>query len=298
MINKDGLTEEEFLKNYKPGDYERPSVTVDMVLFTLDDEEEEDLKKVPKKKLKVLLIKRNNHPFMGCWAIPGGFVDIDENIESAVYRELKEETNIDNVYLEQLYTWGDVNRDPRMRVISTSYMALVNKNNLNAKAGDDAEDVAWFEISKNLIEKDELIRKYEITLENKEKGISIVYEVIEEIIIEGFSKKSNYKINLIKGERGIAFDHIKILNYSLERMRNKVQYTPIAFSLLPECFTLTELQQVYELLLGRKLTKQNFRRWVTPMVTKTEMVRSNRAYRPSSLYKLNKAYIVDEINNI
>ena len=81
-------------------------------------------------------------------------------------------------------------------------------------------------------------------------------------------------------------------------MRNKVQYTPIAFSLLPECFTLTELQQVYELLLGRKLTKQNFRRWVTPMVTKTEMVRSNRAYRPSSLYKLNKAYIVDEINNI
>ena len=177
MINKDGLTEEEFLKNYKPGDYERPSVTVDMVLFTLDDEEEEDLKKVPKKKLKVLLIKRNNHPFMGCWAIPGGFVDIDENIESAVYRELKEETNIDNVYLEQLYTWGDVNRDPRMRVISTSYMALVNKNNLNAKAGDDAEDVAWFEISKNLIEKDELIRKYEITLENKEKGISIVYSL-------------------------------------------------------------------------------------------------------------------------
>jgi ADP-ribose pyrophosphatase YjhB (NUDIX family) len=298
LLNKDGLTEEEFLKSYNPGNYERPSLTVDMVLFTLDDEEEMDLKKVPEKKLKVLLIKRKDHPYMGCFAIPGGFVDINENIESAVYRELKEETNIDNVYLEQLYTWGEVKRDPRMRVVSTSYMALVNKEDINPKAGDDAEEVDWFDISKKVISSEELKVISEIKLENIKRNISIVYEITENVEVKGYNKTSTYDIKLVKGEKPLAFDHIRILNYSLERMRNKVQYTTIAFSLLPRLFTLMELQQVYELLLGRELTKQNFRRWITPMVTKTDKVKKNRAYRPSALYKLNESYIVNEIKNI
>lgn len=298
MKNKDGLTEEEFLKNYNPGNYERPSLTVDMVLFTLDDSVEEDLKKVPRKKLKVLLVKRKDHPFMGAWAIPGGFVDIHEDIETAVYRELKEETNIDNVYLEQLYTWGEVNRDPRMRVVSTSYMALVNKNDVAEKAGDDAEDVAWFEISKKIVKTEEFRVISEIIIENKDINIKVKYEIIENIKVRGYNKQSKFEIKFIGEGLPLAFDHIKILNYSLERMRNKVQYTTIAFSLLPRLFTLTELQQVYELLLGRELTKQNFRRWVMPMVTKTEEVRKSRAYRPSALYRLNETYILDEIKNI
>lgn len=292
------VTEEEFLKNYKPYDYERPSLTVDMILFTLDDEEEKDLKKVPEKVLKVLLIKRKNHPFKNCWAIPGGFVDINENIEDAVYRELKEETNIDNVYLEQLYTWGDVNRDPRMRVVSTSYMALVNKENINVKAGDDAADAAWFTIKKKIIKTEDTKIISQIILENATEDIKIVYEITENIEIKGYNKNSKFEIKLIEGDRGLAFDHVKILNYSLERMRNKVQYTTIAFSLLPKEFTLMELQQVYELLLGRTLVKQNFRRWISPMVSKTDKVKSNRAYRPSSLYILNKSYIINEIKNI
>lgn len=135
LRNKDGLTEKEFLERYKPGDYERPSVTVDMLLFTVDNKEQEDYRKLPEKELKLLLIKRKDHPYMGKWAIPGGFVDINEAVETAVYRELKEETNIDNVYMEQLYTFGDEEddkygrkkRDPRMRVISVSHMALVSK---------------------------------------------------------------------------------------------------------------------------------------------------------------------------
>ena len=292
------VTEEEFLKNYKPYNYERPSLTVDMILFTLDDEEEKDLKKVPEKVLKVLLIKRKNHPFKNCWAIPGGFVDINENIEDAVYRELKEETNIDNVYLEQLYTWGDVNRDPRMRVVSTSYMALVNKENINVKAGDDAADAAWFTIKKKIIKTEDTKIISQIILENATEDIKIVYEITENIEIKGYNKNSKFEIKLIEGDRGLAFDHVKILNYSLERMRNKVQYTTIAFSLLPKEFTLMELQQVYELLLGRTLVKQNFRRWISPMVSKTDKVKSNRAYRPSSLYILNKSYIINEIKNI
>lgn len=298
MLNKDGLTEEEFLRNYKPGDYERPSLTVDMVLFTLGDEEEKDIKKVPEKVLKVLLIKRKNHPFMNCWAIPGGFVDINESIENAVYRELKEETNIDNVYLEQLYTWGDVKRDPRMRVVSTSYMALVNQDDINAKAGDDAADVAWFTIKKKIISTEDLKVISHIILENKEENIRIVYEITENMEIKGYNKNSTFEIKILEGGRGLAFDHINILNYSLERMKNKVQYSTIAFSLLPKEFTLMELQQVYELLLGRQLVKQNFRRWINPMVSKTEKVKSNRGYRPSSLYILNKSYILNEIKNI
>lgn len=298
MKDENQMTEEEFLRNYKPGDYERPSLTVDMVLFTLDDKEEKDLKKVPEKVLKVLLITRKNHPFMGCWAIPGGFVDINENIEEAVYRELKEETNIDNVYLEQLYTWGDVKRDPRMRVVSTSYMALVNKEDINPRAGDDAAEVAWFNIKKKLISNEDFKIISHIILENREQNIKIVYEIVENIEIKGYNKNSTFDIKLIEGERGLAFDHINILNYSLERMRNKVQYTSIAFSLLPREFTLMELQQVYELLLGRQLTKQNFRRWINPMVSKTDNVKSNRAYRPSSLYTLNESYILNEIKNI
>ena len=185
-----------------------------------------------------------------------------------------------------------------MRVVSTSYMALVNKDDINARAGDDAADVAWFNIKKVLKSAEDFKIVSHIILENKEQNIKIVYEITEHMEIKGYNKNSTFDIKLIEGERGIAFDHIKILNYSLERMRNKVQYTTIAFSLLPKEFTLMELQQVYELLLGRQLVKQNFRRWINPMVSKTGNVKSNRAYRPSSLYTLNKTYILEEIKNI
>ena len=124
LRNRDGLTEKEFLAKYRPGNYERPSVTVDMLVFTVEDVRPPG-RSVPDKVLKLLLIRRKNHPFMNQWAIPGGFVNIDESVDAAAARELKEETSVEDVYLEQLYTWGEVNRDPRMRVISTSYLALV-----------------------------------------------------------------------------------------------------------------------------------------------------------------------------
>lgn len=157
--NRQGLTEKEFLGQYDAGIYERPSVTVDMLIFTVMDEEKENYRKLPEKSLKLLLVKRGDHPFIADWALPGGFVSVNESIDEAAMRELKTETNIDNIYMEQLYTWGDVKRDPRTRVISCSYMALIDSTTLDVKAGDDADDAAWFNVSYDVIEEKKTYRK-------------------------------------------------------------------------------------------------------------------------------------------
>lgn len=267
--NKDGLTEKEFLERYIPGDYDRPSVTVDMLIFTIDNND-----------LKLLLIKRKDHPFINQWAIPGGFVNIDESTIDAAKRELKEETNLENVYMEQLYTWSEPNRDPRMRVISTSYIALVNKDNLNVIAGDDALDASWFTVSKNIINKTESTIDYSLSLKNKD--IEIIYNVKSVAEYNGVIK--NY-INSIKSisENKVAFDHIDIINMAIDRLRNKIEYTPIAFNLVNEKFTLPELQKIYEVILNKKLYKANFRKKILPLVKEcNEEMKTNR--RPAKLY--------------
>jgi 8-oxo-dGTP diphosphatase len=172
-------------------------VTVDIVIFTIQS-----------STLKVLLVKRRIPPFAGQFAIPGGFIHEDENLEQAALRELKEETGVADLYLEQLYSFGDVDRDPRGRVITVAYFALISADR-QLKAGSDAAEAKWWAM-------DDL--------------------------------------------PPLAFDHAKILNYALERLRNKLEYTTVGFQLLPEKFTLTELQEVYEAILGKKLDKRNFRR--------------------------------------
>lgn len=136
--------EKAFLDSYNPKAYECPSITADIIIFTMRYE-----------KLNVLLVRRGQHPFKGCWAIPGGFVGIDESCEQAAYRELQEETGIHDVYLEQLYTFSDPSRDPRMRVISTAYIALVSASKIKLHAGDDAMEAAWFEVNTLLADLEE-----------------------------------------------------------------------------------------------------------------------------------------------
>lgn len=295
LRNKDGLTEKEFLERYKPGDYERPSVTVDMLLFTVDNKEKIDnYRKIPEKELKILLIKRKDHPYLGHWAIPGGFVDINEAIDTAVYRELKEETNIDNVYMEQLYTWGDVEdkengrkaRDPRMRVISVSHMALVSKENLKPVAGDDAEDVAWFSVRKEEVSCDKNERVYNLILESKEKDITIAYLVIDRFVKNGIITTTETHIEpLYCTKDQLAFDHYRMINLAIDRLRNKVNYTPIAFNLVPKYFTLKELQQVYEVILGEKLLAPNFRRGIKDSIEEVDMKKEGGGHRPAKYFK-------------
>lgn len=293
-VNKAGVTEEEFLREYDGDKYKKPSLTVDMALFTITNEEEKNRRRLPEKELQILMIKRGEHPYIDQWALPGGFVDIEESIEEAARRELKEETNIENIYMEQLYTWGEVDRDPRTRVISVSYLALVDSSKLNVVAGDDAADAKWFFVKANeykevktSTEKGIIIEKYiNLELENGEDYCSAV--VKETKTLNGAVIISNYEI---VENNCIAFDHSKIILYSLMRLRNKVEYTNIAFNLMGEYFSLSELQQVYEIILGKELLPAAFRRKVADMVIETKEIRKEAAHRPSKLYNFNPEWI-------
>lgn len=289
LINKDGLTEEEFLRQYSPGNYERPSVTVDMLLFTVVDKVVEDIRKLNEKELRILLIKRKEHPYIGEWAIPGGFVNINESIEEAAHRELKEETNIDNIYMEQLATFGDVGRDPRMRVISTAYMALVPNKNLNPIAGDDSENVAWFTIKRGEITEREQGISFNLILENKEENILISYKIIEKYSYSGVTKTKEvlYTVNK-ESNNEIAFDHVKIINMALDRLKNKVEYTSIAFNLVDEYFTMADIQSIYEILLNKKFHRMEFMRKTKKMLIETDKVNTDKGHRPAKYYKYNK----------
>lgn len=199
-------------------------VAVDIVIFTIHAGE-----------LRVLLVKRGIPPFAGQFAIPGGFVLKDESLDQAALRELKEETGVADVYLEQLYSFGDPGRDPRGRVISVAYYALISADRSPLAAGSDAADAQWFAMS-------EL--------------------------------------------PPLAFDHRKILDYALERLRNKLEYTTVGFQLLPPRFTLTELQQVYEVILGKRLDKRNFRRKLALLkVLRPTREQRRGGRRPARLYE-------------
>ncbi|HQR35851.1 MAG TPA: NUDIX domain-containing protein [Blastocatellia bacterium] len=205
-------------------EYPRPSVTVDLVIFTIADND-----------LKVLLIRRGGEPFKACWALPGGFVEIGESLEKAAARELKEEAGVTSVYLEQLYTFGDPKRDPRGRVISVSYFALVDAGRQRIRAASDATEAEWHSVF------------------NSPK---------------------------------LAFDHKKILDYAVWRLRNKIEWTTVGYELLPKKFTLSELQRVYEIILQKPVDKRNFRKKILAQgqIRELNETRSDGAHRPAKLY--------------
>jgi 8-oxo-dGTP diphosphatase len=213
--------------NFDASAYQKPSVTVDITVCTICN-----------GSLQALLIKRQYAPYKNLWAIPGGFVNIEQNesLEEAARRKLEEETGISNVFLEQLKTYGEPQRDPRMRVITVAYYALVPfsgfSNNLNMST--QSENIQWFPFE---------------NLPNK-----------------------------------LAFDHANILCDLLNRLRGKISYTPIAFNLLEKHFTWTELQEIYEIILGKKLITPNFRRKLLSMYKIKELSEKKRTKgRPSSL---------------
>lgn len=283
--NKQGLTEEEFLQHYDAGIYKNPSVTVDMLIFTVMNEEKENYRRLPGKTLKILLIRRGDHPCIGQWALPGGFVAIDESLDEAALRALKIETNIDDIYMEQLYTWGEVNRDVRTRVISSSYMALVDSASLEIKAGQDAADARWFTVNYSLLEETEVLgekgylheRIIEIKLWDEEEELFSKIKITE-------SPDGRIKRESIENQ-GIAFDHGKFIEYAIDRLRKKIEYTSLTFNLMPELFTLTELQQVYEVIQGKELLAAAFRRKIANMVTESDQFTKDAGHRPSKLFR-------------
>ena len=292
--DKNGLTEAEFLEQYRPGDYVRPSVATDMVIFTVSDEAEENYRKLPERSLRLLLIQRGGHPYLGDWALPGGFVRPSETTEMAARRELKEETGLDQVYLEQLYTFSDPGRDPRTWVMSCSYMALIDGTKIRLEAGDDADNAQWFKVSLNVLN--------EHVDYNRDAGFGQVKwvrtrqlelrlscgELDMRCVLEKKIKKSEYEESAeyrICENGGLAFDHAKIIVCALERLRGKLEYTDLALHLMPETFTLTQLQQAYEAILGKSLLNAAFRRKVAELVEETDSYTRNEGHRPSRLYR-------------
>lgn len=266
--------------------YVNPSVTVDTLVFAINTIINNDVRKLNDKKLQVLLIKRDKEPYKNKWSIPGGFIVIDEDLDEAANRILKQKTNIDEIYVEQLYTWGNVNRDPRCRVISTSYMALINKDDTYIENAN----MKWFDIKVNILDekredlKDGYILNKEIELlliSDKENYRSkLLY------ITEYSNKNIKESIKVLKSDY-IAFDHLKVIYYGLLRMRNKIEYTDIVFNLLPDKFTLAELQQVFEVIMDKVYTKPNFQRKIKLKVISTESIKKG-GFRPAKLYKYNK----------
>ena len=200
-------------------------VTVDLVIFTVRDD-----------GLQVLLVQRGAAPFKDRWALPGGFVREEEPLEEAALRELEEETGVRDVYLEQLYTFGEPDRDPRGRVITVAYFALIAGDRQTLAAGTDAAAARWWPAG---------------------------------------------------SPPALAFDHRQILDYAIERLRNKLEYTTVGFQLLPAKFTLTQLQRVYEAILGRALDKRNFRRKMEllDILTPLDEWAREGPSRPAQLYR-------------
>ena len=259
---KKELTESEYLQGYRASDYPHISIATDIVCFSVLEEKGDNYRKLSQKKLSVLLVKRGEHPYKDQWALPGGFLKIDETLEETAKRELREETGVEEAYMEQLYSFSGLDRDPRMRVVSVAYLALLNQRP-HLKATTDAIDTRWFEVTYKELEQG----KRQLVLVGAGETI--------EVIIDGNKAQCSQ----------IAFDHVNIIAFALERLRGKIEYTPIALHLLPDRFTLTSLQQVYEAILDKSVLVANFRRKIKELVEETEEYAENGGHRPSKLYK-------------
>jgi 8-oxo-dGTP diphosphatase len=209
--------------------FPHPAVTVDCVVFGLDDGD-----------LKVLLIQRDLEPFQGRWALPGGFLRMEESLDDAARRELAEETGVRDLFLEQLYTFGEPGRDPRERVVTVAYYAIVNLFEHRVKADTDARSVGWFEVD---------------------------------------------------GVPELAFDHQTILDAALKRLRAKVRYEPIGFEFLPRKFPLSQLQKLYETILGVALDKRNFRKKIlaSKLLVALDEMEMDVAHRAAQLFSFDEA---------
>lgn len=264
-------SEEEFLKAYDKNKFDLLSVTTDILLLSVSNQDVGNYRKLTKKNYSLLLIKRDDYPFKDKWCLPGGFVGIDETLDESAQRILKNETNLQDIYLEQLYTFSDPKRDPRMRVISTSYIALVDKNRLEGKIPKNA---SWFDI--HILQDD---KSYNITLDN---GVEEIKFIVGKTLKEHSTDR--YKFKIVKNDK-LAFDHPLVIVSGIERLKNKIEYTDIVFNMMPKEFTLGELQQVYEVILGKKLLDPAFRRIIASKVEKTDKMKTGEGHRPSALFR-------------
>lgn len=223
--------EKKFLEDYNPSDFAPFAVTVDIVVLGISKSAGSSYRHLDNQSLNVLLVTRPDMPYAGRSALPGGFVGESEGLDDAVRRILKKKTGLDDIYFEQLYTYGKPDRDPRMRVISCAYIALVDLEKT------DVSYARWFDIETAL-------------------------------------------------DMELAFDHGDIISDALKRLKGKIIYTDIIFHIMPEQFTISELQEVYELILRKKLLPAAFRRTIADKIAETGEYTKAAGHRPSKLYRV------------
>jgi len=237
--------ETRFLRGYDPSTFERPSVAVDVALLSAFD-----------GQLYTRLVQRDEHPFKGLWALPGGFVRLDESLDAAAARVLARKAGLEHVYLEQLYTFGAPARDPRMRVITVAYYALVHRELLaSARGSEGPTEVARMEIP-----------------------------------WEGETGGAVELVNEAERRLKLSFDHAEILGMAVKRLRGKLDYTPVGFQLLPDRFTLLELQRVHETVVGHPVNKDSFRRRMlaSGQLEATGESQRDVEHRPAELYRFSR----------
>lgn len=297
--------EREYLENYNIEQFERPSVATDIVAFAvMRDGEQSNIRKLENRELKLLLIKRSQFPYKGAWALPGGFLRPGETIEETAKRELLEETGVENTFLHLAGVYSEAKRDPRGWIISNSFISLINAENCSLRADTDAWDAAWFCVklqSDNTSSDDSTsttkMIKHTLTLSfdsassdsniKGDENIEIKAIVSEKSTRKGHNHVSSYQI-VDSGELG--FDHAKIIVQSLLELRDMMEYDlRIAFDLLPESFTLAQLQSTIEKVTDKKFLSANFRRKASDYVEETGEVIEGYGHRPAMLFRVKSA---------
>lgn len=236
MLGNGPRDETAFLDGYRPDDFDRPSVAVDVALLTVIED-----------ALRVLVVRRDEHPHKGRWALPGGFVAMDESLEAAARRVLREKASLRRVFVEQLYTFGDVGRDPRMRIISVAYYSLVPASQLTT-VGSATRRLAR---------------------------------------ISAQGPEATFGLYIDDRPVRTAFDHAAIMEAAVTRLRGKLEYVPIGFELLGEEFTLLDLQRIHEAVLARPVNKDSFRRRMLAAggIEPTGAVQADVRHRPAALFR-------------
>ena len=266
-------SEKEFLSQYNINDYERPSLTADIVAFMIRSEESDNYKRNSENKLSILLINRGTHPFKDYWALPGGFLQPNETIEECAYREITEEANVTPVSLMPVGVFSEPGRDPRGWIISNAFASIISEESVRQVGGDDASDAQWFDVWFD----QENNGDYHLDL--RFEGTELNAVLTEEETRFG---KTSFKI---KDSGNLAFDHACIIAAALTALRKEAKNFETIFDFLPEKFTLSELQKVQETIMNISILPANFRRKISDYVVETDEYTQGMGHRPAKLYR-------------
>lgn len=292
------MSEEEqaYLNGYDIRAFERPSVAADMAVFSIMGEKKtpSNYRKDPLKQLKVLLIRRGSFPYKNAWALPGGFCRKGESVLETARRELGEETGVEDAYLRPFDIFSEDGRDPRGWIISHAFLALINGEKYRVHEGSDAWEARWFQIE---VESSDMKREisasqaqieriYTLRLTCEEAdGLCMTAEVKESKNYEQYHETVHYEI---LNRSNLAFDHARIILCAYLTLQKEANNDgTVIFDLMPECFTLTELQRAFESVQGKPLLIANFRRKIMDYVLETDDTVEGAGHRPAKLFRRN-----------